>query len=209
MRAIRTFTSIFLDSPSNPWNSSHQPPSIFIMAFMSCRSDLAPLLRLFDHPELHRARPTTTRSFAPAFDVRELTDSYYLDGELPGVDQKNIEIEFSDPHTLVIQGRTERNYRLPNQKENTSTSWRQPTVEDEDSESNNTDTDTDDTVDHQSQPESFHYWNSERSIGEFKRVFTFPTRVNQDAVRANLSNGILSLVVPKDAVPKTKKIRIE
>ena len=82
-------------------------------------------------------------------------------------------------------------------------------MEDEDSESNSTDTDTDDTVDHQSQPESFHYWNSERSIGEFKRVFTFPTRVNQDAVRANLSNGILSLVVPKDAVPKTKKIRIE
>lgn len=173
---------------------------------MSCRSDLAPLLRLFDHPELHRARPTT-RTFAPAFDVRELSDSYYLDGELPGVDQKNIEIEFSDPHTLVIQGRTERSYHLPNQKKNTS--WRQPTVEDEDSESYNTDTDTDDNVDDQNQSESFHYWNSERSIGEFKRVFTFPTRVNQDAVRANLTNGILSLVVPKDAVPKTKKIRIE
>lgn len=204
------------------------------MAFF-CSSDFSPLFRLLDDYETHRPRPTypspstpsaskststltSTRScaFTPAFDVRELNDGYYLDGELPGVDHGNIEIEFSDPQTLIIKGRTERNYQTHDKEPRSgSPRWRQPTVEDED-ETNSTDTDTVDstvtskqlTADDTQSP-SFHYWASERSIGEFQRTFTFPVRVDQDAVRASLKNGILSVIVPKEAAPTTKKIRIE
>jgi HSP20 family molecular chaperone IbpA len=179
------------------------------MAFL-CNSDFRPLFRLLDDYETHRSRPAPSR-FTPAFDVRELNDGYYLDGELPGVDQSNIDIEFSDPQTLVIKGRTQRSYQ--NENENTDSQsgaprWRQPTVEDEDADSTDTVTDDSVTPTDKVQP-SFHYWASERSIGEFQRTFTFPTRVDQDTVRASLKNGILHVVVPKEAAPKTKKIRID
>lgn len=55
------------------------------------------------------ASPLTSslRSFQPKFDVKENKDSYELHGELPGIDQKNVSIEFTDPQTLSIRGRTE------------------------------------------------------------------------------------------------------
>jgi HSP20 family protein len=39
-----------------------------------------------------------------------LLDSYELEGELPAIEQKNIEIEFSDKSTLTVRGKTERSY---------------------------------------------------------------------------------------------------
>ena len=53
------------------------------------------------------------------------------------------------------------------------------------------------------------YWVSERSVGQFSRSFAFPSRVDQDNVRASLKNGILSIVVPKASAPTTRKINIE
>lgn len=44
----------------------------------------------------------------PRFDVRETKDSYRLDGELPGVDKKDIDIELSDDNVLTIKGHSER-----------------------------------------------------------------------------------------------------
>lgn len=48
------------------------------------------------------------RSFQPKFDVREEKDAYKLNGELPGVEQKDITIEFIDQDTLVVRGRSVR-----------------------------------------------------------------------------------------------------
>jgi len=185
---------------------------------MAYLSDFRPLFRLLDDYETHRSRPAppsrvTPSQFTPAFDVRELNDAYYLDGELPGVDQSNIEIEFIDPQTLVIKGHTERSYQ--DNKNKNKTRWHQPTVQDDEDDSTETPAaaaaatslTTSDRV--QAQSDSFHYWASERSVGEFQRTFTFPTRVDQDGVRASLKNGILSVVVPKQSAPKMKKIRIQ
>ncbi|KAH8886008.1 heat shock protein 30 [Thozetella sp. PMI_491] len=41
------------------------------------------------------------------------------------------------------------------------------------------------------------YWISERSIGQFSRTFSFPVYVQQEAVTANLNDGVLSVRVPK------------
>lgn len=241
------------------------------MAFLSCTSDFSPLFRLLDDYETHRSEPAPTRSstckstsgypsttparrtfFTPAFDVRELKDAYYLDGELPGVDQSAIDIEFTDPQTLVVKGRTERNYAstspIPSSSpveprgqdtptssasRTSSPSWRQPTVEDGDEEDENLSdarstasvrsasssrsasavvvekpsTTAQTTKSSDSSPKE-HYWIAERSVGDFQRTFSFPVRVDQDGVRAALKNGILSVVVPKEAAPTTKKIRI-
>jgi HSP20 family protein len=55
---------------------------------------------------LSLVKPTPT--FRPRFDVKETKDSYELHGELPGIAQKDINIEFTDATTISIRGRTER-----------------------------------------------------------------------------------------------------
>lgn len=194
------------------------------MSYLTCASDLSPLFQLlenYDKHETRKTRPTPRRTFAPAFDVRELADGYYLDGELPGVSQENIDIEFSDPRTLVIKGHTVRDYKNTEPSQESSPRRLQPTVEDgdEDNDSDSsasvisansaTSAKSKTSTKSATVPEQAHYWASERSIGEFSRTFTFSTRVNQDAVRASLRNGVLSVVVPKEAAPTPKKIRIQ
>lgn len=182
--------------------------------------DFAPLFRLLDDYDVHRSNrndyPSSIRSFAPRFDVSERKDAYHLDGELPGIDQKDIEIEFTDPHTLVIKGRTARNVTSSNDNdvvdEASSTSSRQATVEDEDAEESSKAPQTQvakPTSTAVKKASDVKYWVSERSVGEFSRTFNFPTRVDQDAVKASLKDGILSIIVPKALASTAKRITIE
>ena len=176
--------------------------------------EFAPLFRLLDDYDVHRGSSnsgfSSIRSFAPKFDVREVKDAYQLDGEFPGIDQKDISIEFTDPHTIVIKGRTERQYEsgtTPTLEGSTQGRIEAP----EDEEEHTTETAVEKSsadVPAKAQSQS-KYWVSERSVGEFHRTFSFPTRVDQDAVKASLKNGILSVVVPKAAAPQSKKITIE
>jgi HSP20 family molecular chaperone IbpA len=53
------------------------------------------------------------------------------------------------------------------------------------------------------------YWLSERSVGTFARSFQFPSRIDQDNVKASLTNGILSIVIPKNVKSEVRKISIE
>lgn len=159
-------------------------------------SEFSSFFRLLDDYTDHLTRrlgpdfysPGGLRTFAPRFDMRESNDAYHLDGELPGIDQKDITIEFTDPKTLVVRGRTEHTYETG---EPGAGGEQQPTAEKE-----------------QQQPDH-RYWVSERSIGEFSRTFTFPATVDQDNVKASLKNGILSITVPKTATSSTKRITIE
>lgn len=50
------------------------------------------------------------------------------------------------------------------------------------------------------------YWVTERSIGEFTRNFSFPARVEQDGVSANLKDGILTVVIPKSKKHEVRRI---
>jgi HSP20 family protein len=206
--------------------------------------EFAPLFRLLDDYASHQSSRqgddfgnlgniSQLRSFQPRFDVKEVKDSYELHGELPGVEQKDIQIEFTDAQTLSIKGRTERHREsgtpptaaLEGQQEqsritadSSSTSsphYQPPTVEDENAntEQQMTTTNTADNqiqqhTEQQQRPQS-RYWVSERSVGEFSRSFAFPSRVDQDNVRASLKDGILSIVVPKASAPTSRKIQIE
>jgi HSP20 family protein len=40
--------------------------------------------------------------------MREMKDRYVLEGELPGVEKKDIDIEFTDNNTLSVSGHTEQ-----------------------------------------------------------------------------------------------------
>jgi len=200
-------------------------------------SSFTPLFRLLDDFDTysretgntggHHQRHSRTRTFNPKFDVRELPDAYELHGELPGIEQKDVEIEFTDPQTLTIRGRTERSYSsgtppshlVEGQKTGgaiteggeQSQSSHKATVEDEkESQSKQPDTQVvaGDQKEQQQPKEQAKFWVSERSIGEFARSFSFPSRVDQDAVKASMKNGILTVVVPKAKKHESRKIAI-
>ena len=190
-------------------------------------NDLAPLFRLLDDYNVQGTGSfsnSSVRAFQPKFDVREHKDSYELQGELPGIDQKDVHIQFADPHTLVIKGRVEREYssdgahqpqgRITGDVSDASKSHK-ATVEDDTEESAANGAKNQEVAkSSEKQTQKHHkdqtkYWVSERSIGEFHRAFTFPSRVDQDAVKANLKNGILSVVVPKATSHEGKRIVVE
>ena len=148
-------------------------------------------------------------AFSPKFDITEHEKHYLLQGELPGVPRENIIIEFTDPQTLVIRGHTEhartegdpslapQSMRLEGKKEKESS---QEVQQSENKDDNNKKNDN--------KPKA-KYWRSERSFGEFSRVFSFPAGVNQDAVEAKLEHGVLNLVVPKEEKKGGRKIEIK
>ena len=53
--------------------------------------------------------------------------------------------------------------------------------------------------------EDVKYWVEEREYGEFTRLFTFPIKVDQEKVWAEMRNGVLSVVVPK---ARARKIQV-
>jgi HSP20 family molecular chaperone IbpA len=80
--------------------------------FVQMQHEVAPLFSLVN--ELACAtRPArssyrqTFRSFTPKFSVRENETNYELNGELPGVESKDINIEFTSGNVLKVHGRTE------------------------------------------------------------------------------------------------------
>ncbi|KAJ4367799.1 hypothetical protein N0V85_009120 [Neurospora sp. IMI 360204] len=161
-------------------------------------------------------------TFNPKFDVTEEDSTYALQGELPGVDPKNVEIEFTDPHTLVISGRVERtrtegdpNLRLGSSAESKKIEGsdkdksKQQQQQQQQGKEEKKDTSKEEGAESSKQPTGPRYWVSERSYGEFRRVFTFPTNVDQEKVEAKFENGILNIKVPKAEKKGSKKIAIQ
>jgi HSP20 family protein len=56
--------------------------------------------------------------------------------------------------------------------------------------------------------ENQNYHRIERSYGTFSRSFTLPHEVNQDKVKANFDNGLLTVSVAKAEEIKPRKIEI-
>ncbi|MCJ1446299.1 MAG: hypothetical protein MMC23_006804 [Stictis urceolatum] len=206
--------------------------------------DFAPLFRLFDE-DLTHATPAPIRSWQPRFDVREEKGQFHLQGELPGIDSKDVQIEFADENNMVIRGRSvrertegtkpeagaveaesesrkqiEQNEDGKSDAGSTSSSYKKPSVEDEfehveaekpvetpTSSASEAAKEPEQTL-AEKKPES-KYWVSERSVGEFHRSFTFPGKVDQDAVTASLKDGILSVVVPKAVAKEPRRIFVQ
>jgi HSP20 family protein len=195
-------------------------PRSFITEPATSFTPLFRLLEDFDTYQTgrHSQRTGTMKTFNPKFDVKENSDSYELHGELPGIEQKNVEIEFTDIQTISIKGRTEHSYTSGTQPAIESSKVAGTITEGTEAKNNHKATVEDEGavagVEKSEQaevvkaPESSKFWVSERSQGEFSRSFTFPVRVDQDAVSASMKNGILSIVVPKSKKHESRKINI-
>ena len=53
-----------------------------------------------------------------------------------------------------------------------------------------------------------NYYCVERSYGAFRRVLSLPGDVDQDAIQARFQNGVLTITMPRRALPETKVKRI-
>jgi len=205
-------------------------------------ASFTPLFRLLDDFDTYsrqsggqNCRRTALPQFQPKFDVREVANAYELHGELPGINKDNVKIEFTEPQTLLIRGKTERTYTAgtppAGQLEDTTMSGaiteseepkntRQATVEDEaESEAHESGSEAADTpastpatkpaeMKSNKPADKAKYWLTERSIGEFSRSFNFPSRVDQDEVSANFKDGILTVVVPKAKKHESRRITV-
>jgi len=183
--------------------------------------EFSPLFRLLDDYEraaIHPFPDSNLRTFSPKFDVKELKDSYELHGEFPGIEQKDITIEWTDANTLTITGRHEEvreegtrpgaAIESGEPSKQIKDKEHQPTVEDEDAPTSVAKTSEKKEIAKPTDNEP-KYWVSERSVGSFHRSFNFPARVDQEHVKASLKNGILSVIVPKAKKVEPRKVTIE
>jgi HSP20 family molecular chaperone IbpA len=196
--------------------------SLFPRTFIADDSitSFTPLFRLLDDFDNYsrgsggRHYRSHLKAFTPKFDIKETPQGYELYGELPGIEQKDVEIEFTDQQTLTVKGRTEHSFT----KGTPVGSIEGPEVpgmitegggNDAQKHKDNTTTGTAVAKTDDGNKEPGHkYWVSERSVGEFSRSFSFPTPVDQDQVKASMKNGILSLLVPKLEKVRSRKIEI-
>ncbi|KAK3948513.1 HSP20-like chaperone [Pseudoneurospora amorphoporcata] len=152
---------------------------------------------------------SSMETFNPKFDVTEEDNMYTLQGELPGVDPKNVDIEFTDPQTLVISGHSERSHTEGDPSLRIESSTESKKIESSESKDKSSKQSKDETESSSEKSSTPRYWLSERSYGEFSRVFHFPNSVDQDHVNAKFDHGILDIKVPKAEKKGSRKISIQ
>ncbi|TVY34721.1 30 kDa heat shock protein [Lachnellula subtilissima] len=198
----------------------------FPQSYLSPEAGLFQILSELDQPQQKTCvRRQTPRTFTPRFDVTETAQAYELFGEVAGLEQQDLSIEFADAQTLIVKGKTERGTSTTQAPEVQAT---QPESTDASSEKSHTATVEDAEYDEADTPLATpastatatetpseeqkqakapapkpKYWVTERRVGTFERSFSFSQRIDQDAVEASLHNGVLHVVVPKSQ--KSKK----
>jgi len=135
--------------------------------FMSLQREID---RLFE--DFSRGFPTLPGNGAaglmPSMDVTETDKEIEVTAELPGLEEKDVQINLAD-NLLTIRGekkaekeQKDKNYRLV-----------------------------------------------ERSYGSFERMLELPEGVTPDAIKANITKGVLKVTIPKPAPAQAKKIEVK
>ncbi|KAK1776195.1 HSP20-like chaperone [Copromyces sp. CBS 386.78] len=162
------------------------------------------------------------RGLNPRFDIRETKDAYELYDELPGAEREYIHIELTEPNTLLIYGRVDRDYApAPGGEEEDTETGEERKEEGGEKEykgkkkaegEGSTGTEgAKKTGGKKKQKEdpSVRFFLRERHVGEFAREFAFPGTLQEFDIEATLEKGILKVVAPKQQPAKGRKIEIK
>jgi HSP20 family protein len=124
-----------------------------------------------------------TRIFnrVPAVDVRETEKSYMLEMELPGYDEKDIEIHV-DGSNLSIASKHEETKEEKGKEE---------------------------TAPQETASPKGTWLIKERRVNTFSRSFKLPENANPEEVTAEFKNGILSMEIQKRAEAQKRAIQIK
>jgi HSP20 family molecular chaperone IbpA len=58
-------------------------------------------------------------------------------------------------------------------------------------------------------PERMKLTHAEYGIGDYQRIFTISGEINREKIQANVKDGVLRLVMPKNNTPEMKKIAVK
>lgn len=133
------------------------------------------------------------RVFAPKVDVTESEKSYTIEMELPGRDEKSVDIQI-EKGVLTISSKSEENSGsgAPDGKpENVKAEKPEKSSENE------------------NRKEDRKYLVRERKVFEFSRSFSLPEDVDDENASASFRNGILSVILPRKEKPLPKKISVK
>ncbi len=128
--------------------------------------------------------PSVPKVRSPRVDIREREGEYLLEAELPGLTEKDVEVNV-EKHILTI-------------------SSIQPAAEEKAAEEKA-------EVKAEVKKEAFQEQFLVREIGRssFHRSFKLPEGVSEEAIKAEFKNGILTLVIPKLPAQQPKKIEVK
>jgi len=117
----------------------------------------------------------------PPVDVRETEKAYVIEAELPGFDEKDIQIRL-DGNTLTIESHREGEKKTPEQNAGedagviTAAPW--------------------------------NYLIRERAFAAFSRSFKLPENIDHEGISASFTNGVLSMEIAKKAEAQKRVIPI-
>ena len=126
------------------------------------------LLRWDPFREMMPSFAVPEMTFNPAFEIKETKEGYTFKADLPGVVEKDVEIDRTGTR-LSISGKRES--------------------------------------EHEDKGET--YYACERSYGSFTRTFTLPDGIDGEHIRAELKDGVLTVLVPKLPEARPQKIAIK
>jgi len=126
-------------------------------------------------------RPEKAYNRLPPVDVRETENAYVIEAELPGFDQKDIQIRL-DGTTLTIESHREEEKKTPEQN-------------------------TGETADAKTSAAG-NFLIRERSLATFRRSFKLPENIDQEGISASFKNGVLFMEVTKKAEAQKRVIQI-
>ncbi|KAF1960016.1 HSP20-like chaperone [Byssothecium circinans] len=112
----------------NPWSCAPARPQYAyrrvsrpsfpdFVPFLSQVDELLSELDREARREAHRQRQQRKRIFRAHFNVHENNEGYQVNGEVPGFEQDNFEIEVTDANTLRVAGNTEKKTEQQSQPE--------------------------------------------------------------------------------------------
>ncbi|KAG2210172.1 hypothetical protein INT46_009710 [Mucor plumbeus] len=180
--------------------------------FSDALRDMQRAMAAFDQPLLSSA-PFSSSLFRhqyPSTDMVETPDAYELHAELPGYEKKDIKIEMSDSHTLVISGNVNKEYKTESPSDNETAGAESSSSTAEGSNEQQVTTTKKDDEKQVGKHTKGHKWLvQERSSGSFVRSFALPVSVKRESIKASYNNGVLKVVIPKDNDQKSNQINIE
>lgn len=165
----------------------------------------------------------------PGFSAKDISIEFLDDGHTLQIKGRTVQEKRSQDHVASPQYQPVTKAAEPETSEKASEKSHQATVEDEAEEQpsssetvaqqpqQSTETNqavaesskaTEARASHPAEDDTKH-WISERYSGSFTRSFQFPTKVDQEQVKASLRDGILSVTLPFARRPESKKIVIE
>ena len=120
-------------------------------------------------------------SYTPQVDIQEMEEGYLLSFDIPGVEPTDVSIAVRD-RTLSVLG--ERHYLWADKTEDRVATMPAAT-------------------------EKGNWHRCERNFGRFERQFSLPQNINEGSIKANFSNGVLEIFIPREKSTQSRTVKVE